>query len=114
MRAPLIRRLVTVFSVLALLLTGFATASVAADVPCGMDMPAAAAGGAPCDDHGTPDGPEKAPGAAVCFAKCSVPLLDQVAGPPALAHIERPAQTPRRYAALAGVSIVPPLHPPRA
>jgi hypothetical protein len=41
MRAPLIRRLVTVLSVLALLLTGFATASVAADVPCGMDMPAA-------------------------------------------------------------------------
>jgi len=113
MRAPLIRRLVTVLSVLALLLTGFATASVAADVPCGMDMPAAA-GGAPCDDHGTPDGPEKAPGAAVCFAKCSVPLLDQVAGPPALARIERSAQAPRHYAALAGVSIVPPLHPPRA
>lgn len=116
MRVPLIRRLVAVFSVLALLLTGFAATEVAANaVPCGMDMPAAAASGTPCDDHGVPDGPEKAPGAAVCFAKCSVPPLDQVAGPSALARTERlAAQTPRRYSAQAGIGIVPPLQPPRA
>lgn len=114
MSVPFIRRLVAVFSVLALLLAGFATTSVAANVPCGMDMTAVAAHGGPCDGHGMPDDPEKVPGVAMCFAKCPVPLLDRAAEPPAAVYVASPAQAPRRYSAQVGISIVPLFEPPRA
>jgi len=114
MRVPLFRRLVVVFSVLAFLLAGFATTSVAANAPCGMDMVVASADVVPCDGGSMPDGPEKVPGASVCFAKCPVPLLDRAVEPPALAYVEFPMQAPRRHSVWAGIGVVPPLEPPRA
>lgn len=110
----LLRRLLVAFSVLALLLAGFATTSVAANAPCDMGMVAAAASAAPCDGGSMPDGPEKTPGASVCFAKCPVPLLDRAVEPPALAYVEFPVQAPRRHSVPAGIGVVPPLEPPRA
>jgi len=114
MRAPFLRRLVAVFSVLTLLLTGFATTSVAANTSCGMDMAAAAASGTPCDEHGKSDGPEKMRGAATCLAPCAVPLPEHAAKLPPQAMVERSPHVPREYYAQAGISIAPPLEPPRA
>ena len=114
MRAPPIRRLVTVLSVLALLLAGFAAASVAADEPCGADMAAAmaAANGAPCDGQDMPADPEKASSSAACFAKCPAPLVARAPAPFVLTYVQLPARTPR-HSALVGVGVAPPLEPPR-
>lgn len=106
------RRSVMIFSVLALLLAGFVTTSVAANVPCGMDM--AAAGAVPCGDSSMPDGPDKMPGASVCIAKCPVPLLDRAVEPLALVSVESLVPASPLYSVWAGLGIVPPLEPPRA
>ena len=112
MRAPPIRRLVTVLSVLALLLAGFAAASVAADALCGADMALAAASGPPCDGHDMPPDPEKASSSAACFAKCPAPLIARAPAPFVLTYVQLPAQAPR-HSALVGVGVAPPLEPPR-
>ncbi|WP_216840452.1 hypothetical protein [Falsiroseomonas tokyonensis] len=110
----LFRRLIVVLSVLALLLAGLATTSVAADAPCGMEMAAAAADGDSCDGGSMPDNPETVPDASVCSAKCPVLLLDWAVAPPAVAYLEFTVQAPRRHSVQAGIGIVPPFEPPRA
>lgn len=114
MRVLSIRRWVTVLAVLALLLAGFAAASVAADAPCGADMAAAmaAASGPPCDGHDMPADPEKAPSSAACFAKCPVPPVARAPDPVVPTCVQLPAQAPGR-SALAGIGVAPPLEPPR-
>lgn len=112
MRVPLIRRLVTVLSVLVLLSAGFAAASVAADALCGADMALAAASGPTCDGHDMPADPEKAPSSAACFAKCPVPPTARAPDPVVLTYVQLPAQAPG-HSALAGIGVAPPLEPPR-
>lgn len=109
------RRLVTVLSVLALLLAGFATAFVAAAAPCdGRSMAVSAeVGEVPCAGQDMPADPEKSPDAAACFAKCPAPLLARGPGPAFLPCVQLPAQG-RRHSALAGIGVAPPLEPPRA
>ena len=114
MGVPLFRRFVVVFSVLAFLLAGFTTTSVATDVPCGMEMTAAAADGTPCNGRSMPGDSENVPDVSVCFAKCPVPLLGRTAESPAVAYVEAPVQAFRRQPVWAGIGIVPPLEPPRA
>lgn len=112
MRALSIRRLVTALSVLALLLAGFAAASVAADAAYGADMALAAASGPPCDGHDMPPDPEKASSSAACFAKCPVPPITRAPDPVALAYVQLPVHAPR-HSALFGIGVAPPLEPPR-
>lgn len=112
MRVLSIQRLVTVLSVLALLLAGFAAASVAADALCGADMALAAASGPPCDGHDMPVDPEKAPGSAACFAKCPIPPVARAPDAVVLTCVQLPAQA-LGHSALAGIGVAPPLEPPR-
>ena len=115
MRGGPFRRLVAALAVVALLLTGFAVASVAADAPCA--TPVAMAGGAPCNDghqDDAPDGPKHAPAALACFAKCPAPVLDRAAAPiGAFTFVQASLWAPLQ-AVPAGVGVDPPLHPPRA
>ncbi|UZO94611.1 hypothetical protein [Roseomonas mucosa] len=115
MRGGPFRRLVAALAVVALLLAGFAAASVAADAPCVMPMPMAA--DMPCDgghQDNAPDGSKQAPAALACFAKCPAPALDRAVAPMVgFTFVQLPLWAPPP-AVPAGVGVDPPLHPPRA
>lgn len=107
------RRLVAALVVVALLIAGFAAASVAVDLPCVMPM----AAGMPCDDShqdNAPDDHKQVPPTLACFAKCPAPILDRVAAPAAAFTFVRLILWSPPHAAPAGIGVVPPLHPPRA
>lgn len=111
MRLPGIRRLISGLAVVALLLAGFAAATVVAEPPCAMAMSA----GQPCDNESgsAPADSKQGTVGLACFAKCPAPLVDRtgiLAAPP-FSRLERVVLY--RSNALTGIGVAPPLEPPR-
>lgn len=111
MKGRRIRRFIVVGAVLALLVAGLVTTSVATEMPCAMTMVC----GVSCPD--CPVRPlgdtQQGPATTICFVKCPAPALDRAPAHTAAPVFEQEFPPPPCQGALVGIGVAPPLEPPR-